>query len=192
MYHSVEAVLSMHHSFLRKVNCSSHGLTCILLTTCMDVCPVLLLPSYLVICAHVQQDGEAMLGRHPPAGCIQCQLANWDAHPIAAQVSQPQDPLPIRHTDSLWRDTNREPQEPLTFTFASVCRRIWLKPTSQVHPEQKHAFLFPQTEPGSTPSWLSAHESLYCLAQNKFLLVDSHSMKQISGLISVAKVRNCA
>lgn len=110
MYHSVEAVLSMNHSFLRKVNCFSHGLTCILLTTCMDVCPVLLLPSYLVIRAHVQQDGEALLGRHPPAGCVQCQLANWDAHPIAAQVSQPQDPLPIRHTDSLWRNTSREPQ----------------------------------------------------------------------------------
>lgn len=32
--------------------------------------------------------------------------------------------------------------ETLTFTFACVRRRIWLKPTNQVHPEQKHAFLF--------------------------------------------------
>lgn len=96
--YSVEAVhLRMSHSFLKEVNSFSTGITCVLFTTCTD----LLLPSYLVICADVQQDGEALLRRHPPAGCVQCQLAHWDAHPIAAQVSQPQDPLPIRHTDSL-------------------------------------------------------------------------------------------
>lgn len=56
---------------------------------------------HLIISAHIQQDGEALLRRHSPTGCVQGQFAHWDAHSVAAEVSQPQDPLSVRHTDSL-------------------------------------------------------------------------------------------
>lgn len=59
--------------------------------------------SYLVVCAHVQHDRQALLRRHPSAGRVEGQFAYWDAHSVAAQVSQPQDSLSIRHTDSLQR-----------------------------------------------------------------------------------------
>lgn len=121
--------------------------------TSKDLHPVWLLPSYLIICAHVQQDGEALLGRHPPTGCVQCQLSHWNSHSITAQVSQSQDPLSIRHTDSLWSWTqdvsHRTPQyalQDLTLT--------------------KKFPLFPQTVPSSpTHFWLSTYETLYCLRQ---------------------------
>lgn len=61
----------------------------------------LALSSYLVVCAHIQHDRQALLWRHASAGRVEGQLAHWDAHTIAAQVSQPQDPLSVRHTNSL-------------------------------------------------------------------------------------------
>lgn len=57
--------------------------------------------SYLVFCAHIQHDRQTLLWRHPPARRVQRQLAHRDAHPITAQVSEAQDPLSIRHTNSL-------------------------------------------------------------------------------------------
>lgn len=57
--------------------------------------------SYLIICAHIQHDRQALLRRHASAGRVQGQLAHWDAHPMAAQVSEPQDPLSVSHTHSL-------------------------------------------------------------------------------------------
>lgn len=57
--------------------------------------------SYLIFCAHVQHDRQALLWWHPSTCCVEGQLAHWDSHTIAAQVSQPQDPLSIGHTHSL-------------------------------------------------------------------------------------------
>lgn len=57
--------------------------------------------TYLIVCAHIQQDRQALLRRHTSTGCVKGQLAHWDAHTIAAQVPQSQDPLSIRHTNSL-------------------------------------------------------------------------------------------
>lgn len=61
--------------------------------------------SYLIVCTHVQHDRQALLWRHPSAGCVEGQLAYRDAHPVAAQVSQPQDSLSICHADSLQKPT---------------------------------------------------------------------------------------
>lgn len=65
------------------------------------MCVTLHLSSYLIVCAHIQHNGQALLWRHTSTGCVQGQFAHWDAHAIAAQVPQPQDPLSIRHTNSL-------------------------------------------------------------------------------------------
>lgn len=61
----------------------------------------LALSSYLIVCAHVQHDGQTLLGRHASTCCVEGQLAHWDAHAMAAQVPQPQDPLSICHTHRL-------------------------------------------------------------------------------------------
>lgn len=57
--------------------------------------------SYLIICAHIQHDRQALLWWHASAGCVQGQLAHWDAHTMTTQVSKPQDPLSISHTHGL-------------------------------------------------------------------------------------------
>lgn len=56
---------------------------------------------YLVFCAHVQNDRQALLWWHPSTCRVEGQLAHWDSHAIAAQVPQSQDPLSIGHTHSL-------------------------------------------------------------------------------------------
>lgn len=61
--------------------------------------------SYLIVCTHVQHDRQALLWWHPSTGCVEGQFAYWDAHSVAAQVSQSQDPLSIRHADSLQKPT---------------------------------------------------------------------------------------
>lgn len=64
------------------------------------------LSSYLIVCAHIHHDRQALLGRHTSTGCVEGQFAHWDAHAIATQVSQSQDPLSIRHTHGLSINVN--------------------------------------------------------------------------------------
>ncbi len=64
------------------------------------------LSSYLIVCAHIQHDRQALLRRHTSTGCVEGQLAHWDAHTIAAQIPKPQDPLSISHTHSLFNMKN--------------------------------------------------------------------------------------
>lgn len=57
--------------------------------------------SHLVVSTNIQENREALLGLHAATGCVQRQLPNWNPHPIAAQVSQAEDSLPVRHDDGL-------------------------------------------------------------------------------------------
>lgn len=43
--------------------------------------------SYLIVCAHVQRDGQTLLWWHPSTGGVEGQFSYWDAHSVAAQVS---------------------------------------------------------------------------------------------------------
>ena len=56
---------------------------------------------YLVVCAHVQHNRQALHRWHAPAGRVESQLPHRDTHAVAAQVPQPQDPLSVRHAHSL-------------------------------------------------------------------------------------------
>lgn len=56
---------------------------------------------YLIVGAHIEQDGKALLGIDSSACGVQGQLAHRDAHAIAAQVSQAQYALSIGHHHSL-------------------------------------------------------------------------------------------
>lgn len=56
---------------------------------------------YLVVCAHVQQYWQALLGRHSTTCRVQRQLAHRNAHPVAAQITQAQDTLTVRHHNGL-------------------------------------------------------------------------------------------
>lgn len=78
---------------------------------------------YLIVGAHIQQDGEALLWADPSARRVQGQLAHGDAHAVAAQISQAQDALAVRHHHSL--ETIRE--TPLV-TQCSFCHSSHVGP----------------------------------------------------------------
>lgn len=114
--------------------------------------------SYLIVCTHVQHDRQALLRRHSSAGRVEGQLADWDAHSVAAQVSQPQDSLSIRHTDSLQTPTPSLGQSfCYTYHILTWClnrMRTWTERYSS--PQPKQPVLFPHSQPEPpTPSWLS-------------------------------------
>lgn len=64
---------------------------------------------YLIVGAHIEQDGEALLWIDSSACGVQGQLAHRDAHAVAAQVSQAQYALSIGHHHSL-QNTAGHPQ----------------------------------------------------------------------------------
>lgn len=58
---------------------------------------------YLIVSAHIQKHRQALLGVHTSTGCVESQLAHWNTHSIATQVSKPQDPLTISYHNGLMK-----------------------------------------------------------------------------------------
>lgn len=57
--------------------------------------------AYLIVCPHIQHNRQALLRRHSTTGGVEGQFTHWDAHAIAAQIPQAQNPLSICHYYSL-------------------------------------------------------------------------------------------
>lgn len=57
--------------------------------------------AYLIVCPYVQHNRQALLRRHSTTGGVEGQFTHRDAHAIAAQIPQAQNPLSICHHYSL-------------------------------------------------------------------------------------------
>lgn len=55
----------------------------------------------LVVRANVQQHREALLRLNATTGGVERQFSHRNAHTVASQVAQAEDPLPVRHHDGL-------------------------------------------------------------------------------------------
>mmetsp|Transcript_41365 Transcript_41365/g.60957 ORF Transcript_41365/g.60957 Transcript_41365/m.60957 type:complete len:601 (-) Transcript_41365:322-2124(-) len=54
-----------------------------------------------VVRAHIQHDGQHPVGRDPAGGAVQRELADGDAHPVRAQVPEPEDARAVRDDDDV-------------------------------------------------------------------------------------------
>ena len=57
----------------------------------------------LVVRAHVDGDGQALVGLYAREGRVKGELAHGDAHAAGAEVAEPEDALAVRHADRPYR-----------------------------------------------------------------------------------------
>lgn len=63
--------------------------------------------AYLIVCPYVQHNRKALLRRHSTTGGVEGQFTHRDAHAIAAQIPQAQNPLSICYHYSLAKNTTK-------------------------------------------------------------------------------------